>query len=301
MLEIALKLHHSAAMRPLFLTVVCLSGLALNSIPTKADDEVNWERQILLKAPTNGADINGLEHRARFGDVVAQTRLGQIYYNGEGVPVDFIKGFFWMQQAASSGGLIAQEQIACAFLTGSGADRNESVSHFVSLKLANEGMPEAQHIVAIDFYILGLREKESYFMGYQPETMLQTNLVQAYKWVELARLNGFPVSKERNDVLEEINKTSINYAQKLVAAFKPKPTTPLRITTNGFVVQPIPWLTFQASNDLAYAQFNLGMRFFQGDGLATNQINAFYWIEKSASRGYPPAVVFLKTNSPPQK
>ena len=284
-------------MKPISVIASCFLCCVFCLAVAKAEDEVSWERQLLLKAPTNNIDIKDLEHRAGFGDVEAQAALGVFYIVGDGIPQNFSKGFFWAQQAAAEGSVFAQYDISSAFLSGDGVEQNDFVSRTILVKLASEGMPEAQHEVALAFYTLGLRDEENFFMGVQPETMLQTNLVQAYKWIELARLNGQSVSKEKGEILEELNRTSLNYAQKLVAEFKPKPPTPLRISDRGFVVQPIPWLKWQASNDLAYAQFNLGLRYFKGDGIETNQSNALLWIGKSAAQNYPPAVEFLKTNS----
>jgi uncharacterized protein len=259
----------------------------------KADDEVSWERQMLLKTPTNNIALTDLERQARFGVVSAQTDLGMKYFFGDGVSQDFSKGIFWLQQSAAEGSIIAESVIAEAFYTGDGVNKNSTISGIIFLKLANEGMPKAQETVGWDFLTAGLHNQESSL----PETEIQNNYVQAYKWVEIARLSGVDAAKLRSEIMEEINKPSLALAQKLAAEFKPKSPTPLRVTTEGFSVQPIPWLKWQASNDLAFAQFNLGLRYFKGDGIETNQSSALVWIGKSAAQNYQPAVEFLKTNS----
>jgi hypothetical protein len=59
------------------------------------------------------------------------------------------------------------------------------------------------------------------------------------------------------------------------------------------------WQQQQASNGVAYSQFDLGLRYFKADGVQSNQDLAFDWIKKSADQQYQPALQFLSTNNPP--
>ncbi len=56
------------------------------------------------------------------------------------------------------------------------------------------------------------------------------------------------------------------------------------------------WQQEQASNNIATAQFDLGLRYLKADGVESNQTTAFYWIRKSAAQNYMPATVFLTNN-----
>lgn len=58
------------------------------------------------------------------------------------------------------------------------------------------------------------------------------------------------------------------------------------------------WQQQQASNGVAYSQFDLGLRYFKADGVQSYQDLAFYWIKKSADQQYQPALQFLSTNNP---
>ncbi len=42
-------------------------------------------------------------HAARYGDKPSQARLGEMYWNGQGVAVDHVQGFLWMALAAERG------------------------------------------------------------------------------------------------------------------------------------------------------------------------------------------------------
>jgi hypothetical protein len=52
----------------------------------------------------------------------------------------------------------------------------------------------------------------------------------------------------------------------------------------------------QASNGMAYSQFDLGIRYFKGNGVESNKSTALQWIRKSAEQDYAPAIQFLATN-----
>jgi TPR repeat protein len=50
----------------------------------------------------------------------------------------------------------------------------------------------------------------------------------------------------------------------------------------------------QASNGIGYAQYEIGLRYLNGNGVETNIGLARYWLTKSMSNGFPNAI----TNAP---
>ena len=54
------------------------------------------------------------------------------------------------------------------------------------------------------------------------------------------------------------------------------------------------WQQHEASNNVAYVQFDLGQRYLKGVGVETNQVLAYYWIGRSASNSFPGAIKFLE-------
>lgn len=52
-----------------------------------------------------------------------------------------------------------------------------------------------------------------------------------------------------------------------------------------------------ASNGMASAQFDLGRRYLNGDGVKPNRVTAFFWIRSAADQDFQPAITFIKTNS----
>jgi hypothetical protein len=51
------------------------------------------------------------------------------------------------------------------------------------------------------------------------------------------------------------------------------------------------WIAFAAANGNAAAQYNLALRYFQGDGLPQDFQEGRKWLQSAASRGYPKAAV----------
>ena len=58
------------------------------------------------------------------GDVIAQTRLGQIYHSGEGAPRDYAESVRWYRAAAAQGQPEAQARLARMYYRGDGVARD---------------------------------------------------------------------------------------------------------------------------------------------------------------------------------
>jgi hypothetical protein len=54
------------------------------------------------------------------------------------------------------------------------------------------------------------------------------------------------------------------------------------------------WQQQQASNGVAYSQFDLGKRYLTGNGVETNRTLGMYWIQKSAAQDFRDAQEFLR-------
>ena len=54
-------------------------------------------------------DIKGYIERANKGDSEVQLRLGVIYYNGRGVPQDFVQAHMWTNLAATQGSEVGKK------------------------------------------------------------------------------------------------------------------------------------------------------------------------------------------------
>lgn len=62
---------------------------------------------------------------AQAGDVDAQSALGFMYYNGQGVQPDFPQAFVWYRRAAAQGSALAQNNLALMYANGNGVKRDD--------------------------------------------------------------------------------------------------------------------------------------------------------------------------------
>ena len=109
--------------------------------------------------------------RANAGDAIAQERLGIMYYNGEGVPQDYVEAVRWYRLAADQGLAAAQLDLGVMYDRGRGVPQDyvEAVRWY---RLAvDQGFAAAQ-------YNLG-------FM-YDRGRGVLLDYVEALKWVNLA-------------------------------------------------------------------------------------------------------------------
>jgi hypothetical protein len=56
----------------------------------------------------------------------------------------------------------------------------------------------------------------------------------------------------------------------------------------------VAWQLQQASNGVAYVQFDLAKRYLKGDGVQQDDLLGHYWLMRSAEQNYEPAVKLLK-------
>jgi TPR repeat protein len=62
---------------------------------------------------------------AQSGDVDAQSALGFMYYNGQGVQQDYPQAFAWYRRAAAQGSALAQNNLALMYANGNGVKRDD--------------------------------------------------------------------------------------------------------------------------------------------------------------------------------
>ena len=108
-----------------------------------------------LEAGRHGQAVQMLLPLANGGNALAQYRLGNLYFHGQGVPEDEKMAVFWWKKAAAQGSSEAMFQIASAFLFGIQAaksvtdpDREAATWYF---QAASAGHAEAQYHLGLLF------------------------------------------------------------------------------------------------------------------------------------------------------
>lgn len=130
---------------------------------------------------------------ANNGNVLAQYRLGVLYYNGQGIPEDEKQAIFWWKKAAAQGHAESMYQLGSAYLFGSSTakfvsdpDREAATWYF---QAASAGHADAQ-------YHLGLL----FLAG---KGVVQ-NHQEAARWMKKAAAQGHPEAKKAVSAMEPV-------------------------------------------------------------------------------------------------
>ena len=138
---------------------------------------------------------------AEQGDVRAQTILGLMYSNGEGVPRDDKIAVKWYTLAAEQGNADAQAFLGSTYSNGQGVPRNDKIAVKWYTLAAEQGNTFAQSNLG-GMYALG-------------KGVIQDN-VYAHMWWNIAASSGDKNAvKNRDIIVKEMTPADISAAQKL--------------------------------------------------------------------------------------
>jgi TPR repeat protein len=92
---------------------------------------VNEQHSIIDDAPTQ-EDVMDCRKAAEKGNMISQTRLGEMYYYGKGVPRDYVEAMKWLLKAAEQGHVDAYYILGFMYEEGKGVaqDHAEAVKWF---------------------------------------------------------------------------------------------------------------------------------------------------------------------------
>jgi hypothetical protein len=146
------------------------------------------------------------------GDAIAQTMLGMMYAQGQGVPQDDAQAFLWVRKAADQGFAQAQGMLGHMYAMGRGVPRDDAKAFFWIRKGADKG-------IDADLFSLGLM----YAYGHG----VPQDYVQAHMWFALAgsRTEDAEMREhalgERDQVAAKMTNAQIAEAQRLAREWKP--------------------------------------------------------------------------------
>ncbi len=143
--------------------------------------------------------------------------LGFMYYNGQGVPQDFVKAADWYQSAAYQlGHAQAQYELGLMYYKGLGVLMDHDKAFRLFRKAARQGQTDAP-----------------YHLGYIYETGkgAPQDSAQAYAWYNISAAQGYAAAVSQRDSvaakmtpsqLEQAQQLSREYFEKYVVPFRPE-------------------------------------------------------------------------------
>ena len=118
---------------------------------------------------------------AEAGNPEAQFRLGVMYGNGDGVPLDHGQARAWFEKAVAQGHENALITLAWMYANGTGVDMDEVCACELYLEAARRGSAKAQYVVATMYR----------FAQYG----LEKDMAEAVRWYLSAADQGMPTAQ----------------------------------------------------------------------------------------------------------
>jgi len=196
---------------------------------------------------------------AEEGNAGAQTLLGNLYRNGDGVQQDYEKAISWYMKAYRQGEIVADYWLKQLHIEGYGMFCKPEKFNEITLPLAREGYAPAQ-VSVCNAYIYG-------------KCKLPKDFVKARGWCERAIEQGYSEAQHTLDVTIPEQEKITNKQLEQVKDYELKAT----------------------QGDLD-AHFKLGMLYSHGDvlgGIGKDNSKASYWFKKPAVSGNLEAQVHL--------
>lgn len=125
-------------------------------------------------------DVAATQKIAEQGHVDAQYNLGNMYFNGRGVPQDHRQAVAWYRKAAEQGDASAQNNLGVMYANGEGVPQSYSLAYtWFSVAIANGYQDQSRAISVRDALATKLsppqlaeaqKRAAQYFEQYQPRT-----------------------------------------------------------------------------------------------------------------------------------
>ena len=135
------------------------------------------------------AAIQELEPLAEQGDAAAQTLLGLLYRNGQGVPQDFTTAASWLRKASDQDVAEAQYELGLMYAGGRGVPENPMEAVVLYRKAAQQGYAEAQNALGTIYYR---------GWGGVPK-----DIIISHMWNNVSSTNGNDYSRQIRDLIQQ--------------------------------------------------------------------------------------------------
>ena len=228
---------------------------------------------------------------AKQGDAAAQTALGLMYANGEGVPEDAHQAEYWWRKAAVQGLAEAQFNLGNMYANGEGVPEDDIQAEYWWRKAAEQGFATAQ-------FNLGNR--------YAKGEGVPEDDRQAVYWYRQAAEQGSARAQSNLGLMyangrgaPEDDRQAVYWYRQAAEQGNARAQSNLGLMyANGRGIpeddrQAVFWFRKAAEQGNATAQFNLGLMYAKGKGVPEDDIQAVYWYRQAAEQGHAKAQLNL--------
>lgn len=196
-------------------------------------------------------NLRELRQKAAKGDASAMTDIGYAYFTGgEGLEKDQAEAVRWFEKAANAGNIHAMNNLGIAYQDGVGVEQDDLESLKWFKKAAENGHEKAQWSVG-RIYRLGIG--------------VERDFQKALEWYTMSAENGF---------LPALRDIAATYLEMHGENENPE-----------HLAESVKWMRKAALLGDGTAQFNMGVFYHNGEGVAEDRAEAARWHEKAARNG----------------
>lgn len=240
-------------------------------------------------------ELFGIVEKALEGESSAQYRLGDCFYNGIGVNVDYQKAAFWFEKAAEQENVDSQYMLGLCYYLGNGFGKDFEKARLWFKKAADRGDELSQVKLALI---------------YENGEGVEQDYEESAYWYKKAGENGSDLlsrvayfsafANGLGGVFEEDVKQSLFLATKAIEAISSKREY-IKLNSSLFKYfggvyehgisvkkdyeKAVYWYTKAAEAGNVNAQLSLSDIYFEGRGLKKNLEKAEYWTLKAQELG----------------
>ncbi|HPC47135.1 MAG TPA: tetratricopeptide repeat protein [Deltaproteobacteria bacterium] len=220
------------------------------------------------------AAVEELRRSADIGDVYAQFRLGQLYYEGKSVPRSDADAAVWFLKAARQDHAEAQFILATMFEKGHGVTQSEEEA-FRWYSCAAAGGHERARVILESAKWQPYRERDDMSGGVGVQTMLEKDQ------------HGQPPASAATDPADLLGK----YLEKASAGDVDAQYNLGVMYYHGEGVpvdheEALRWFHRAAEQGDADAQYSLGCMYGRGEGTAKDHGTSVQWFKRAAQNGH---------------
>lgn len=201
-------------------------------------------------------DFAAMKQAAEHGDVDAQNKLGAMYFEGNGAPLDYGEALIWFQKSADQGHAKAQYNLGQMYRQGKGLPQDLGKAIVWYQKSADQGFAPAQTALGV---------------AYAGQQGIPKNEAEAAKWWRRAADQDYAKAEV---------KLGVAYQEGIGV---PKDNT-----------EAVKWWRKAAGQNDAEAQYLLGGAYYTGDGVPKDSTEAAKWFQKAAYQGNAAAKDILR-------
>jgi len=233
-----------------------------------------------------GEAAEHFQSAAAQGSLMAQYRLATLYYQGLGKEQNYALAALWYRRAAEQGNVDAQYSLGNMYLMGEGIPQDDVQARYWYKEAADQGHEAAQHNVAnIDRYS-------------QSNTVITKDIAEEILGIDESLSIKMDTSLDIN-----VSESNDQAAEIMVASLAPatSQTIPSSLATVDYerglaysfgegvaknLETAFEHFMNAAKKDYVPAQYKVGVAYAYAEGTMEDKTQAVYWYDKAAMKGH---------------